>query len=251
MRRCLRPRWTNLLHTRVNSFQKRGILTQSYSKGPTEPPLLEQTIGQHFASIVSLYGDRDAVVSRHQQARLTYHDLDVGSTALARGLANTGVRKGDRVAVSLGNNIEFATATYALFKLGAVLVPLNPAFNSQQVIAALSHLAASHLIIGTETRLPWKEPRSNLGLLECLVPDLKKSGSGNGDVQSEVVPSLRKVIVVDNSKGRIDVSDLRAVTSYRSVFEDGGDGERPLPDQGLRNDEVVNIQFITRPKTAE
>lgn len=48
------------------------------------------------------------VVSRHQQLRLTYDSLDRKSNALARGLINIGVRKGDRVAVSLGNNIEYA-----------------------------------------------------------------------------------------------------------------------------------------------
>jgi acyl-CoA synthetase (AMP-forming)/AMP-acid ligase II len=53
---------------------------------------------------------------------LTYDQLDRDSNALARGLANAGVKKGDRCAVMLGNNIEFATTTYALFKLGAVLV---------------------------------------------------------------------------------------------------------------------------------
>ena len=41
---------------------------------------------------------------------------------LAYGLRERGVRKGDRVAVSLGNNWEFAALTYALFKLGAILV---------------------------------------------------------------------------------------------------------------------------------
>ena len=48
------------------------------------------------------------VVSRHQQTRLTYDALDYKSTALAHGLMNVGVGKGDRVAVSLGNNIENA-----------------------------------------------------------------------------------------------------------------------------------------------
>jgi non-ribosomal peptide synthetase component E (peptide arylation enzyme) len=45
---------------------------------------------------------------------------------LARGLQERGVRKGERVAVSLGNYWEFAVATYALFKLGAILVCLLP-----------------------------------------------------------------------------------------------------------------------------
>lgn len=62
------------------------------------------------------------MISHHQHARLTYEKLDRVSNALARGLANLGVKKGERVAVSLGNNVEYATATYALFKLGAILV---------------------------------------------------------------------------------------------------------------------------------
>jgi len=55
------------------------------------------------------------VISRHQNIRLTYHDLDRDSNALARGLAKIGVQKGDRVAVSLGNNIEFATVSSPSF----------------------------------------------------------------------------------------------------------------------------------------
>lgn len=62
------------------------------------------------------------VVSKHQNIRLSYHDLHTQSTALAHGLKNLGVAKGNRVAVSLGNNVEFAITTYALFKLGAILV---------------------------------------------------------------------------------------------------------------------------------
>jgi len=48
------------------------------------------------------------VISRHQRTRLTYDALDGKSNALARGLLGRGVKKGDRVAVSLGNNIEYA-----------------------------------------------------------------------------------------------------------------------------------------------
>lgn len=48
--------------------------------------------------------------------------LDEKSNILAAGLRERGVRKGDRVAVSLGNNWEFGVVTYALFKLGGVLV---------------------------------------------------------------------------------------------------------------------------------
>jgi acyl-CoA synthetase (AMP-forming)/AMP-acid ligase II len=53
---------------------------------------------------------------------LSYRELDERSDAIARGLRDRGVGKGERVAVSLGNSWEFAVVTYSLFKLGAILV---------------------------------------------------------------------------------------------------------------------------------
>lgn len=62
------------------------------------------------------------MISRAQKERLTYRELDERSNTLARGLRERGVKKGDRVAVSLGNNWEYAVTNYALYKLGAILV---------------------------------------------------------------------------------------------------------------------------------
>ncbi|KAF2464356.1 acyl-CoA synthetase/AMP-acid ligase-like protein II [Lindgomyces ingoldianus] len=218
---------------------RRGILTQAFSAGPAEPPLLEQTVPEHFAGIVRQHGDRDAVISHHQRTRLTYDALDRDSNALSRGLARLGVKKGERVAVSLGNSIEYATATYALYKLGAILVPLNPAFNPPQVLSALNHLSASHLIIGVETNLPRKDPRSNIPLLTHLIPNLEGS-----TLESELVPSLQSVTIVNNSSGRIDTSDYKSTIDYKHVLEDGETGHA-LPDQGLDANEIVNIQFTS------
>ena len=40
----------------------RSLYTQALVRGPNEPPLLNQTVGQHFAGIVSEHGDRTAYV---------------------------------------------------------------------------------------------------------------------------------------------------------------------------------------------
>ncbi|KAI9696383.1 MAG: hypothetical protein M1836_005661 [Candelina mexicana] len=206
------------------TIARRSLLTQAISRGPSEPPLLEQTIGEHFASIVSRHGDRLAVISRHQNQRLTYDALDRRSNDLARGLAKLGVKQGNRVAVSLGNNIEYAT------------VPFNPAFNALQVTSALNHLGASHLIVGAETNLPRKQPRTNIPMLRQIIPNIEGT-----KVESELVPSLQQVILVDNSDGRVDTEVLRSIASYEDVAEDVGSG-LALPDQGLRSDDIVNIQ---------
>ncbi|KAL9028981.1 MAG: hypothetical protein Q9196_002724 [Gyalolechia fulgens] len=202
-----------------------------------------------------------SVISRHQQTRLTYDELDRKSNALANGLQNLGVGKGDRVAVSLGNNIEYATvrlhgsagrkdrcsaskadevkATYAIFKLGAVLVPLNPAFHARQVIAALNHLQATHLVIGAETNLPRKSPRSNVPLLQQIITDIQGQ-----KFQSEAVPSLTQIVTVENSKGRIDTTGLRPVTNYEDVLQQNGIS-KPALLHSLSPNDIINIQFTS------
>ena len=216
---------------------RRGLLTESYSKGPSEPPLSELTVPQHFAGVVSQFGDRLAVISRAQRAQVTYDELDRKSNSVARGLQSIGVKKGDRVSVSLGNNMEYAILHYALFKLGAILNPLNPSFNSKQVISALNHLESSHLIIGAETNLSRKPPRSNVSMLAEIVPDIQGS-----KLESEVVPALTQVVIVDNAEGRVNTSELKSTVPYKDIEPDN---DQSLPDQGLHKDEVVNIQFTS------
>ncbi|ETN40855.1 uncharacterized protein HMPREF1541_05135 [Cyphellophora europaea CBS 101466] len=236
MYRLVRPR-----HAFRSAFAqaRRTFLSQARNKGPLEPPLLEETVGENFARIVSEHGDRPAVISRHQSTRLTYHELDLNSNVLAKGLQSQGVKKGDRVCVHLGNNVEFATVTYALFKLGAILVPLNPAFNATQIASALNHLEATHLVIGAETNLPFKPPRSNVPILESLVNDLAASS-----LSSDAIPSLKSVILVDNSAGRVPVSKLCAATPWAQLSLDS-DSSVPTPSATLSNNDIVNIQFTS------
>ncbi|EOA84683.1 uncharacterized protein SETTUDRAFT_20213 [Exserohilum turcica Et28A] len=200
---------------------------RSASDASRKPQLLEQTVPQHFAGVVNQFGDRDAVISHHQRIRLTYDALDRDSNRLARGLQKLGVKKNDRVAVSLGNNAEFAT------------VPLNPSFNAPQVLNAINHLDTAHLIIGAETNLPRKDPRPNISLLTHLIPNLASS-----KLESELVPSLKNVIVVDNAQGRINLDEYKSLGRYQNVLEDGGQGIA-LPDQGLDPHDIVNIQFTS------
>jgi acyl-CoA synthetase (AMP-forming)/AMP-acid ligase II len=81
----------------------------------------------------SLYGlleaaarrDPDAPALVEGGARLTYRDLARRAEQLAAGMAARGVRADDRVAVLLGNRVEFVVALFAAARLGAVVVPLS------------------------------------------------------------------------------------------------------------------------------
>lgn len=117
-------------------------------------------------------------------------------------------------------------------------IPLNPSFNVSQVVSALTHLNASNLIISLETNLSRKPPRSNVPLLKQLVPSLETT------CESELVPSLKGVVTVDNSNGRVDASSFKAFTVFPDTLADGM-GRGQLSEEGLSPDDVVNIQFTS------
>src|SRR5688572_7067189 len=66
---------------------------------------------------------------RHGDVRyrqLTYRELDAESDRLARGLARVGITPGMRTALMVPPSLEFYSLTFALFKLGAVVVLIDP-----------------------------------------------------------------------------------------------------------------------------
>jgi acyl-CoA synthetase (AMP-forming)/AMP-acid ligase II len=252
---CARTRTRTRTKTWTWRQGTRGLASEALSirRGPDEPPLFRGTIPEHFAGVVCRHGDRPAVIARAPSAAgagaadettLTYHALDRLSNRLAASLAELGVRKGHRVAVSLGNGHEYAALTYALFKLGAVLVPLNPSFNAQQVRAALNHLGAEVLVVAAATDLAYRpgRGRSNEALLRDVVGDLAPH-----EVASEAVPSLRRVVVVDNTayhpEVRFALDTCRALTPYADLL--AGSDRAVVPDEPLRPSDVVNIQFTS------
>lgn len=233
--------------------------------------MLPHTIPEHFASIVSQFGDHNAVITRSPTAgpeilsphpvpqavetTLTYEALDLTSNVLAHSLRSLGIKKGDRVAVSLGNCPEFAALTYAIFKLGAILVPLNPGFNAKQVTAALTHLGVELFIIGAVTDLAYKpcRGRSNLSLLQALVPDLSST-----KLESPTVPTLRTIVIADNTPSHPQVSfplsSYPCLTPFTALLPSGfhslpaasSPSARPVvPDSPLCASETINIQFTS------
>jgi long-chain acyl-CoA synthetase len=56
---------------------------------------------------------------------VTYLELDALVGRAAGGLKALGVEKGDRVAMVIGNSIEFVVVRFAVARLGAISVPLN------------------------------------------------------------------------------------------------------------------------------
>lgn len=102
--------------------------------------LLEQAVARQ--------PDREALVCGER--RLSYRELDEEAGRIAAGLAARGIGKGDRVALLIGNRIEFVTTIFAAARLGAIWVPLNVRDPRPGIAHMLNNSEASLVIADAE-----------------------------------------------------------------------------------------------------
>ena len=103
-------------------------LTQSLDRGPTDVPLIAQTIGAFFDAMAARQPQREALVSVHQGQRLTYAQLRDQAHQLASALLDLGLQPGDRIGIWSHNNVEWVLMQLATAQVGLVLVNINPAY---------------------------------------------------------------------------------------------------------------------------
>ncbi|MDR0983079.1 MAG: AMP-binding protein [Culturomica sp.] len=98
----------------------------SYSNGISNIPLKGSTIGEELRRIVSLYGDREALVVAEQGYRATYKEFWDETTRVAKALMSVGIKRGDRVAIWSANRYEWVITQFATARAGAIMVNINP-----------------------------------------------------------------------------------------------------------------------------
>ena len=143
----------------------------SYACGKADVPLFGETIGAAFARVAARCPDRDVVVSVHQNARMTYRELDAATDELARGLIGLGVKHGDRVGIWATNSLEWAIAQFATPKIGAILVNVNPSYRTSEVAYALRQSGVSVLL--TQVRHKTSEYAQMLAEIRDGLPELR------------------------------------------------------------------------------
>src|SRR5215207_5287305 len=164
-------------------------MSRSYASGVAGKPLIGETIGENLERAVARFGDREALVVRHQQVRLTYAELNEQVDALARGLLGAGLHKGDRVGIWAPNCAEWVLTQYATAKAGSILVNINPAYRTSELEYALRHSGCRMLIAapefkGSDYRAMVDEVRGGLPDLERAVffdsPEWHELAAGGG-----------------------------------------------------------------------
>ena len=199
-------------------------MTAAEASGPTDVPLLHETIGSNLEATVGRHPDREALVVVHQDVRQTYREFDATIDRVARGLLALGIERGDRVGMWSPNFAEWVWIQYATAKIGAVQVNINPAYRTDELRYVLDQSGCRLLV----TRPSY------------LTSDYRTMA----DEVARYVPSLERTICFDTGDwdelldrgGSVSIDDLRARSAE------------------LDPDDPINIQYTSgttgRPKGA-
>ncbi len=206
----------------------------SYVHGASDKTLIGQTIGRFFDAACQRHAQREALVVRHQNVRLTYAELKLKVDALACALMRLGLATGDRVGIWSQNNLEWTLTQFATAKAGLVLVNINPAYRRSELEYAVNKVGCRALVLS-----PSFKGSDYLAMLADLAPEL--ADCEPGALEAARLPSLNWVIRMgaEKSAGMLNFDDLLATPSREELAELAVRGET------LQFDDPINIQFTS------
>jgi acyl-CoA synthetase (AMP-forming)/AMP-acid ligase II len=134
--------------------------TTGVSRGPDGikrydglPPSLVHTL-RHT---VSRDAGREALAETGDGPRLTYGELWDRAARVAGGLRGAGVGRGDRVAIRLGNGVDWVLAFFGTVLAGGIVVPVNTRLTEDEVSYVLTDSGAAYVVVPGQP-LPAGEP---------------------------------------------------------------------------------------------
>ena len=206
----------------------------SYVKGRTDTPLIEDTVGHFFDAACREHADRDALIVHHQNARLTYKEMQARVDALACAFLRLGLQPGDRIGIWSPNNLEWALVQFATAKIGLILVNINQAYRRAEFEYAINKVGCRALVFA-----PGFKTSSYIEMLNDLAPELAHSTPGN--LKSVRLPSLEQVIRLgsEHTAGMLNFDALLVQPSREALQELQWIGET------LKPEDPINIQFTS------
>ncbi|MHB8784937.1 MAG: AMP-binding protein [Thauera sp.] len=208
--------------------------TASYVHGACAKPLIGQTIGRFFDEACARHAEREALVVRHQNVRLTYAQFKSKVDALACGLMRLGLEPGERIGIWSQNTLEWTLTQFATAKAGLVLVNINPAYRRSELEYALNKVGCRALVLS-----PAFKTSNYLEMIADLAPELGHCEPGL--LRSHRLPSLEMVIRMgaDKSPGMINFDDLLRAPSREELTA------LAVLSEKLQFDDPINIQFTS------
>lgn len=223
--------------TNSKSIRPHGL--QSYVSGRRDSELAFVTIPQLLEQTCNRYASNTAAVFPAQNISLSWHQLREQADKLAAGLLALGIRRGNRVAIWSPNRAEWIIAQFGTARIGAILVNINPAYQSHELEYALTKVRARMLIMARK-----QKTSDYLSILKQVAPelDLSQPTITPSELYLQAIPALKHIVVLE--EGEIPNGCL----TWDALLGLAGPAQYKRLDAlsaQLDPDDAINIQFTS------
>ncbi|HWQ76839.1 MAG TPA: class I adenylate-forming enzyme family protein [Syntrophomonas sp.] len=168
--------------------------------------------------------DKEAIIDKKR--RITYRELRLETNKLASAMLRIGVQKGDVVVSFVPNGHEFIEIFFAAAKLGAIMIPLDPQLEKNEVWVRLKKAMPKLIFVTNENHLHWINEEGAAAKAITVrfkafgVPsyaDILESGS-EANIESVKVDPAKDVCMVMFTSGSSGVPKGVELT-YKNLFQ--------------------------------
>ena len=198
----------------MNLDSKSVLALASQASGATQPPLIDQTLGDYFDAMAAKQPDHAALVSAHQGLRYSYLQLQTEANKLASALLRLQLEPGDRVGIWSHNNAQWLLMQLATAKVGLILVNINPAYRVSELDYALNKVGCKALV--TMARF---KTSNYIGMLRELAPEIDTALPQA--LISARLPQLKSVVWIDESSDKDSSRDEPGMLRFSKLLATG------------------------------
>src|SRR5210317_2258268 len=103
---------------------------------------MNHNIAETLPNIAEKYPDRAGLICKTGKgySSWTFKEMDSMTNWFARSLSDWGVKQGDRVILMVKPSVEFITLTFALFKIGAVIILIDPGMGYKNLLKCIGQV---------------------------------------------------------------------------------------------------------------
>ena len=105
----------------------------------------ERTVGYVLEDKARTIGEKAYFL--HGDTKVTYKEMNDNANRVANSFIDLGIKKGNKVCMVMANSIKFLYVWFALAKIGAVMVPINPAFKGKLFSYVINNSESSVVVV--------------------------------------------------------------------------------------------------------
>jgi len=183
--------------------------------------------------VATEYPENEAIVSGSR--RITFDTLMDRANSIANALLKMGVKKGDKVAIWMGNVPEWVYAHFACIKIGAPLIPLNTRYKVHELEYILKQSDSTTIFMMDHFLKIDFVP-----MIYEVCPELKECKPG--ELRCEKLPLLKRVIMLSEQSHP-------GILDYYKVLESGkdyaGSDDLRKAQEAVKTEDVYVIPFTS------